>query len=208
MPRIRGSSHRPNGESYTRASVYISGDGMIIVFNDIRAEKIIFDGSLRKKMISRASYIKSMFFPVISFCAHLYTREGPSEVYRNHRFTKATLKNFGQTIGWRTKVDYTFARHAVVGPANRISRVPLRALIREKERGCWASPACHEVNTCRTGGEREHIACCLAVRCAFLQFFSALAGPITPAPAICVCESTPLPWIEPDVSLGSSPKYL
>lgn len=34
-----------------------------------------------------------------------------------------------------TKAGDTFVRHAVVGPANRISRVLPRALIRERERG-------------------------------------------------------------------------
>lgn len=74
---------------------------------------------------------------------------------------------------------------------------------REREKG-HGPQVYHEINTCRTSGEREHIACCLTVRCALLQVFSALAGPITPAPAI--CDSAP--WIVPDVSLGSRPRYL
>lgn len=57
--------------------------------------------------------------------------------------------------------------------------------------------------TCREGGDRKHIACCFGVRCKFLQFFSALAGPITPAP---ICPSPPFSC---DVLvLGSIPKNL
>lgn len=89
-------------------------------------------------------------------------------------------------------------------PANRISRVLPRPLIRTERRGC----PCREVNTCKTGGEREHIVCCFAVRCTLLQFFSALAGPITPAPTICAWPSAPLPEPDPLFSRGSTPRYL
>lgn len=60
--------------------------------------------------------------------------------------------------------------------------------------------------TCRTCGDRPHITCCLGVRWAVLQFFSALAGPMTPA-AICGWPSMPISCVTA-LNLGSTPKYL